>query len=710
MMKKLFMWSALLMTGFAFYSCDDVIDNPVQDESAVWTYSVNVSFDDFDFKGLSDASGPYKYEAPKTIYVFNEELVPLGTIATEAAPEAGKSAKYTGTLRGAIGDNLILTTLTGADYSKQDGTMKSILENGIVQTAKVKVTLYSNYHYTLATEAAKMENEVAIVKFSLYSINRGDTITVESDNLATEDNKMNIILSDDEDFNPGQTFLAIPTVANEANDYAILANERNGQISKARKEDLEKKEFKKGEVNFFNEEYQIGYGINFFVNSVDLTKWYAYKKKTDPNATGEYTYWDFDDDEITMTQSGSETLDSLSLQMWNPNDNYNLNLKNVRLGKDRKIEIGAADGLTINLIGENKSGRLELYGKSTCTFKGEGTINLNKVILSGWGPTDVSELTITKDMDLKGIDIQSWGKLTIADGVKLTVLNEDKDVNDPTIRIQNGANLKVGKGATLEAENKVNEVPALEINEGIFEVADNGIVTIQSAIETPAIAINNAVDFILGKKAEVTVKGGTISPAININFNDEKDFNFTLDEGSTLTAQGNDRPGIAIGGNNSNNYDINFNFNIAKDAKVIAEALGKQEGFVASEWSWSGNKYKLNLTGKGLFEAKSAKDAGMYFQGVDVYMKDGINVAATGGKNSPAIALHDGNPPTLNIAKTISKLTATSGMTTDPLCIVRDGDDAEFNLGLAAADFVDDMGLDKENKKTGVRTITPKAE
>ena len=55
MIKKLFLWSVLLMTGFAFYSCDDVIDNPAtgkQDPSnpnATWTYEVGIKFVDFKF-------------------------------------------------------------------------------------------------------------------------------------------------------------------------------------------------------------------------------------------------------------------------------------------------------------------------------------------------------------------------------------------------------------------------------------------------------------------------------------------------------------------------------------------------------------------------------------------------------------------------------------------------------------------------------------
>ena len=47
-MKKLFLFAALLMTGFAFYSCEDVVDNPAQDPAQSWNYSVSVKFADFD--------------------------------------------------------------------------------------------------------------------------------------------------------------------------------------------------------------------------------------------------------------------------------------------------------------------------------------------------------------------------------------------------------------------------------------------------------------------------------------------------------------------------------------------------------------------------------------------------------------------------------------------------------------------------------------
>ena len=51
-MKKLFIYALLLVTGFAFYSCDDRFDNPVtqqQDASnpySTWTYEVKIDFAD----------------------------------------------------------------------------------------------------------------------------------------------------------------------------------------------------------------------------------------------------------------------------------------------------------------------------------------------------------------------------------------------------------------------------------------------------------------------------------------------------------------------------------------------------------------------------------------------------------------------------------------------------------------------------------------
>lgn len=79
MIKKLFLWSVLLMTGFAFYSCDDVIDNPAtgkQDPSnpnATWTYEVGIKFAEFN-SWYADVDGESvdAWKAPSTVYVYNK--------------------------------------------------------------------------------------------------------------------------------------------------------------------------------------------------------------------------------------------------------------------------------------------------------------------------------------------------------------------------------------------------------------------------------------------------------------------------------------------------------------------------------------------------------------------------------------------------------------------------------------------------------------
>lgn len=732
MMKKLLMWSALLMTGFAFYSCDDVVDNPVQNDSAVWNYSVTVKFADFDFKGLVDpVSGEkYAYEAPKTLYVFNEELEPLGTIATNTPPTAGGSAKYEGKLHGAIGNNLIITTKTGVDYAKQDGTIESAIENGIVQTAKVAVRLYSNYNYNLSTYDANMENEVAIAHLNISWLKNGDELKISSDNIANEDKSLTFIIP--EDITASNLYVAIPTNDSKEYDYSIDVNTVSGEVAEATFEDLKLEKGKYNTLNYETDEPFHMWDEN--VKSVDLTKWYAWANKDNPNPTGEqwYTIWD---NGIILTQSGTETLDSLSISCWTGfAEGCTITFNNINIGKDRVISFGPNDYI-LKAIGENKIGTLYLQGKTTCKTSGDGNIEFNEIKLDGWAPTMLSEFTIEKDMKLEHI-WSNWGKLTIKDGVKveasnssedkddpvivvragsilnvganasLEVVNNDKDKNSPAMHIDGGT-LKIGKGSTFNVENKANERPALAIDNGEFEVADNGTVTIQSAIDASAIAINESATIKLGKLANMTVTGGTLSPAINIWFPDNKNetYTFTLDEGATLTAQGNDRPGISISGG-CDNFTANTIFTIAKDAKVISEALGKENGFDINCW---GN-YPMNLTisGKGTFEAKSAKGTGMFLntEGT-VYFKDGINLLATGGKDSPAIA-YGWAQPTFDIAKTITKIIATSGMTTNPVCIADNNGD-ELNLGLAAADFDDDMGLDKNNEPTGVRTITPKA-
>ena len=98
-MKKLLFWAVLLMTGFAFYSCDERFDNPVaerQDSSspnATWSYEVGIKFTDFSFWHSdinynwvnTDLDGEaVTYKAPSTVYAYNKAGEYLGELtATE---------------------------------------------------------------------------------------------------------------------------------------------------------------------------------------------------------------------------------------------------------------------------------------------------------------------------------------------------------------------------------------------------------------------------------------------------------------------------------------------------------------------------------------------------------------------------------------------------------------------------------------------------
>ena len=216
-MKKLFLWSALLMTGFAFSSCDDVVDNPAQATTSVWNYSVSVKF--ADFTGLTTP-----YQGPTTLYVFNEQMTPMGTITAEAAPAAGDYGTYAGTITGAIGDNLIIMTKVGDDLAKQDGTEKSAAENGIVQTAKVPIKIYNANSQKVTTAAAVMENTCAIVKLASNEVKGGDKVKI-----TTKDQSFDFTINSE--FDPKVSdilYAAIPAIKADDKDITISTNSVDG--------------------------------------------------------------------------------------------------------------------------------------------------------------------------------------------------------------------------------------------------------------------------------------------------------------------------------------------------------------------------------------------------------------------------------------------------------------------------------------------------
>lgn len=702
MMKKLLLWSALLMMGFAFYSCDDVVDNPAQDPASVWNYSVSVKFADFDFKGYGDTSGPYTYEAPTTLYVLNEDLVPMGTITTEAAPAAGTAATYAGTLTGTIGDNLIIITKLATDYTKQDGTLKSAKDNGIIQTAKVPIKIYNANSQTLTTGAAKMENAVAIVRFDMGFLQPGDAITVESDNIATEDNTMAITLSEETTFNTSDIFLAVPTDAIEENDYTILSNKQNGEVAKATLDDLT---FKKGEINFADG-ISIPFGVPFNVSSVDLTKWYAYENKKNPNATGEQTYSLFvaDGDEITFTQSESKSLDSLRVDFFTgtSTNKATVNLDNIKLGKDRSFQLANGD-YTINLIGDNEFGALDLGAAAKCKIQGNGTLKYNQLFMTDWGwpAGNEPEFTIDKNTDLQHIYLEN-AKLTIAEGVIVNVsMNEEID----PVEITRDATLTLAKGAELNVESKAKDRAVIRLDgqwnystnsyEGhpTITMKEGAKIAVQGAKENVGMRIANAT-LAMGKGAKVYLQGGLDNEYGIGQGAYFKDATVTLADSTEteFTAIGMDRVGLQVDGNTT--------ITINGKAKFIAKNKLDGNGVVV----YSGNT--LNINGTGTFAASASKKAAVVGGTLNIGTGSVVEFTQLEGATESAVIVEDYNGAVMNIAADVKSVTVTSGQATEPICIATDAAWPEEEIALAK--LVATPANFNDTKAAGVRTITPK--
>lgn len=720
MMKKLLLWSALLMTGFAFYSCDDVIDNPAQGDSTVWKCTTNVTFADFDFNGMVDpeSGDAYVFEAPKTLYVFNEQLEPLGTIETETPPTAGISAKYSGNLCGVIGDNLILTTKIGTDYAKQNGTIKSVVENGIVQVAKVGVRLYSNYNHELTTYDAKMENEVAIAHIEMGWLKADDEITITSENIASEDKSLTIKIG--EDVNTSDLFVAIPTETSKGFDYSLSANKANGEVAGAKMEDLA---LEKGKINTLNKETMEPYHVGQKVLGVDLTKYDAYMRSSkDPNDAWYMdninkgwipTYWygDGNDYSFIVTQSGEATLDSLSVNIWgNQEKKATLTISNVRLGKDCFFEVQNGATFDITLIGENKFGMLNL--NSPLAKKGTGTWKFEQLNVGGSTNYDgqkveinyAAEFTIDEDLNLANLNVYSGGKITIADGKKVNVTN---DKNTP-ISLYNASTLTLGKGATLEAECKQKNNTVISLQFATLNIGENAILNAQggkdgTAMNIYAEGLGRNATFNIGKNAKVKLVGGpegVLGRGIYFNNYSSSISSINIEEGAELQAIGIDRQGIYI---NCDDWNVTekratVNINIAKNAKLIAEDLESGYG-LSSDVDYG----IVNFTGEGLFEAKSNGFIAMgLYRWADenkpseFNFKGGSISAIAGGE---AVAIQCNNP--ISIAPEIKSFKAQKGPEATQYISI-EGSEALLENLVADKDKFTDV------TKDGVRTITPK--
>lgn len=685
------------MTGFAFYSCEDVVDNPAQDPAQSWNYSVSVKFDNFD---LSAAPGGLTYKAPTTLYVLNEENTLMGTITTEAAPAADSKtyATYAGTLTGSIGNNLILATKIGNDLAKQDGTLESAIENGIVQTAEVPIKIYNANSGTLTTAAAKMENKTAIAYTASWQIKGGDKIAVVADDQAFEWTAY-------EEFDPNKSadlYIAIPTNTNPEAEYTISSDSKDGYSRGASFKLADWPTIVTGKVSTW-----IGW-LPLNETGVDLTKWEAYQRETN-KATGTLNFnkWINDDKTFIITQSGEKAIDANVVAIGNGGKNVAVTLNNIRLEKNNYFEISNGAKFAITLIGENKFEALNL--NSPFTKKGDGTWKFNQLNIGGNTSWDGSkyvvdyaaEYTIDEDLNLKHLSASNGAKLTIADGKKVSVINEEGNRAISVYR----ATFNIGKGATLKAESKAKNQRVINIECADFNIGESATVSAQGYKDGYAMylyndnnnATNQKLNVNIGKNATVNLIGGTAESfgrGMYIRNKYNATTNITLDEGAILNATGIDRQAIYCYSDNDNSaYEDNssVNFMIAKGAKITAEETADGQAFYAAV---SGGK--INFDGEGTLEAKSKGGYGMTLYNSDKFFFNGGNIIAIGGKDNPAIS---GNPFT--IGEKITSFKAQKGATAT-LYISNGGTETPLEKLVANKDKFNDDTAD------GVRTITPK--
>ena len=693
-MKKLFLFAALIMTGFAFYSCEDVVDNPAKDPAQSWNYSVSVKFENFD---LSAAPGGLTYKAPTTLYVLNEENTLMGTITTETAPAADSEtyATYAGTLTGTIGNNLIITTKIDNDLAKQDGTLESAIENGIVQTAEVPIKIYNANSGTLTTAAAKMENSTAIAHGVTGQIKGGDKISFVAGDQAFD-------WTVNEEFDPTVSpdlYIAIPTNADPEAEYTISTDSKDGFTRGVTFKLADYPAIAKGKVS-------PGFVIPFIETGIDLTIWDAYmREKYDITGT---TWLDQPinaDKTFIVTQSGAEAVNARIHFYGNLNDDVKLILNNVKLAEDCYFEIYNGAKFDLNMIGENKLHTVTL--NSPYTWKGAETCEFDQLNIGGsayMSGTDLvvnyaAEYTINEDMTLKHLSVANGGKLTIAEGKKVTVTNDE----GIAVSVYH-ATFNIGKGATLQAESKAKDAAVINIESADFNVGENATVTAQGGKEGRGLRIGHynsseyqKANVNIGKNATVNLVGGPmdiLGYGLYIENGYNATTNITLDEGATVNATGIDRYGIYCNAYQWSSYTNTVTFNIAKNAKITAEDVLSGGGLYAQV-----EQATLNFDGEGTLEAKSKDGTGMQLNLYSLGKLNfkGGNISAIAGGDKPAITCNN----FFTIAPEIKSFKAQKGATATQY-ISQWGSEVDIaNLVTDKTQFIDDTA-------DGVRTITPK--
>ena len=487
-MKKLLFWAVLLMTGFAFYSCDERFDNPVaerQDPSnpaSSWTYEVGIKFAQFT-SGYADVDGEnYTYKAPSTVFVYNKAGEKLGEL--KALEEFdydnfnwNSYYKFSGTLKGAIGEDLVISTLDGFDYySKQDGTLKSIMENGVLETAEVPIIVTNATKGTIGTQNATLENKIFAMRLRFYN---GSYYNVETDNKGFTFKSDSLIIGPTtidgkaidielaKDLNTTKPFFfAFAPASKESHNFIYEIESENGYISYGRRD------------NIFKAQNSVSgtWGFDFYCKQIDLTKYYTYRKSINENLETLNLYLtSYTDDNIMITQSGADPV-KVRLE---------INAKNLTF-KDLNLETEGYSASQISSYSDPDPGwdripTITLEGKNSFkTDVWEGLIINGFVTLQGEGTLSVTGKNY-------GVNIygswpfydENWqwyqypAKLVIKDNVKLIssgiVISEGVDADNTSSLELNGGSIE-SEGTEGNAAIWLNNGGILNIGTGATSV------------------------------------------------------------------------------------------------------------------------------------------------------------------------------------------------------------------------------------------------
>lgn len=438
-MKKLLFWAVLLMTGFAFYSCDERYDNPAtetpnpSDPASTWTYEVSVKF--AWFAEYYEGEKQYKFEAPNTLYVFNKSFDLLGEITCDEEIDQDNYTadfyKFKGTLKGAIGDTLVIGTIGDQKWfaEKQDGTIENIYKNGILQAAKAPIIVANESNGKIGTQRVELQNHTAIVGFNMYRYATGKEtgVTISSDKfMMPKAESINITFA--KDVNPSEIFwVALPMLEGGNPRLAFKTTSEKGvDLFGA----MSWAWFSPGGITST-------YSVEMLPKEIDIAE---YKELFNNSWLNIYT------DGTILTQSGEEPI-NMGIDIYAQNVTIKgINIKNSSF----YIDLPENEAKTIlNIEGENVIDNSEYYWSgmyiyNPTVFKGNGSLAVSAYY---YGMQIYSNIGYQID-DKNSIVIP--GSLTIEEGV--TVKANGKYGYGILVSKENGTYSYEENGVEKEAE------------------------------------------------------------------------------------------------------------------------------------------------------------------------------------------------------------------------------------------------------------------